>query len=171
MTGHCCIFSFFCIFAPSHSKRKEDKDIVRHDCFIPTVILPLLDWDESKAALLVWFRQPATGLRLRRNNTWVASLCWGRWGRDKRKPLWIKLLSHCYTMSGGIRTGLHTLPSQLIQLKFFMCSSEKYLTLLVSCVSIMKLWTCFSALVNSNFLETTATNKAVQPAPWNKTEG
>ena len=39
------------------------------------------------------------------------------------------------------------------------------LTLLVSCVSIMKLWTCFSALVSSSFLETTATRRAVQPAP------
>ena len=39
------------------------------------------------------------------------------------------------------------------------------LTLLVSWVSIMKLWTCFSALVSSNFLDTTATSKAVQPAP------
>lgn len=39
------------------------------------------------------------------------------------------------------------------------------LTFLVNCVSIMKLWTCFSALVNSNFLEATVTNSAVQPAP------
>ena len=41
------------------------------------------------------------------------------------------------------------------------------LTLLVSCVSIIKLWTCFSARVSSNFLETTATSNAVQPAPFN----
>lgn len=40
------------------------------------------------------------------------------------------------------------------------------ITLFVSCVSIMKLWTCFSARDNSNFLDTTATNNAVQPAPW-----
>lgn len=39
------------------------------------------------------------------------------------------------------------------------------LTRLVSCVSIMKLWTCFSALVSSSFLDTTATRRAVQPAP------
>ena len=38
-------------------------------------------------------------------------------------------------------------------------------TLLVSCVSIMKLCTCFSALVSSSFLATTATTSAVQPAP------
>jgi hypothetical protein len=41
------------------------------------------------------------------------------------------------------------------------------LTRLVSWVSIMKLWTCFSARVSSNFLETTATSNAVQPAPFN----
>ena len=40
-----------------------------------------------------------------------------------------------------------------------------WLTRLQSCVSIMKLWTCFSALVNSSFLATTATTSAVQPAP------
>lgn len=39
------------------------------------------------------------------------------------------------------------------------------LTLFVSWVSIIKLWTCFSALVNSSFFATTATTKAVQPAP------
>lgn len=39
------------------------------------------------------------------------------------------------------------------------------LTLLQSCVSIMKLWTCFSALVSSSFRATTATTRAVQPAP------
>lgn len=39
------------------------------------------------------------------------------------------------------------------------------LTRLVSCVSIMKLCTCFSALVSSSFLATTATTRAVQPAP------
>lgn len=38
-------------------------------------------------------------------------------------------------------------------------------TRLVSCVSIMKLCTCFSALVSSSFLATTATTRAVQPAP------
>lgn len=32
----------------------------------------------------------------------------------------------------------------------------------------MKLWTCFSALVSSSFRATTATTKAVQPAPWEK---
>lgn len=41
-------------------------------------------------------------------------------------------------------------------------------TLLVSCVSIMKLCTCFSALVSSSFLATTATTRAVQPAPWER---
>lgn len=46
--------------------------------------------------------------------------------------------------------------------------NKQILTRFVSCVSIMKLCTCFSARVNSNFLETTATNKAVQPAPYNK---
>lgn len=44
------------------------------------------------------------------------------------------------------------------------------LTRLVSCVSIMKLWTCFSARVSSSFLDTTATRRAVQPAPWAHTE-
>lgn len=39
------------------------------------------------------------------------------------------------------------------------------LTRFVSCVSIMKLCTCFSALVSSSFLATTATTRAVQPAP------
>lgn len=39
------------------------------------------------------------------------------------------------------------------------------LTRLVSCVSIMKLCTCFSALVSSSFRATTATTSAVQPAP------
>lgn len=33
------------------------------------------------------------------------------------------------------------------------------------CESIMKLWTCFSALVSSSFLATTATTNTVQPAP------
>lgn len=42
------------------------------------------------------------------------------------------------------------------------------LTRLQSCVSIMKLWTCFSALVSSSFLATTATTSAVQPAPCRK---
>ena len=42
------------------------------------------------------------------------------------------------------------------------------LTLLVSWVSIMKLCTCFSALVSSSFLLTTATSRAVQPAPWSE---
>ena len=44
----------------------------------------------------------------------------------------------------------------------------RILTLFVSWVSIMKLWTCFSALVSSSFLETTATSRAVQPAPCNR---
>lgn len=44
-------------------------------------------------------------------------------------------------------------------------SADDYLTLLVNWVSIIKLWTCFSALVNSNFLATTATTRAVHPAP------
>lgn len=43
--------------------------------------------------------------------------------------------------------------------------NELLLTLFVSWVSIIKLWTCFSALVNSSFFATTATTKAVQPAP------
>lgn len=42
-------------------------------------------------------------------------------------------------------------------------------TRLVSCVSIMKLWTCFSALVSSSFRATTATTRAVQPAPCGRT--
>lgn len=42
---------------------------------------------------------------------------------------------------------------------------RRSLTLFVSWVSIIKLWTCFSALVNSSFFATTATTKAVQPAP------
>jgi hypothetical protein len=45
------------------------------------------------------------------------------------------------------------------------------LTLFVSCVSIMKLCTCFSARVSSSFRETTATSSAVHPAPCGKTEG
>jgi len=40
-------------------------------------------------------------------------------------------------------------------------------TRLVNCVSIMKLCTCFSARVSSSFRETTATSRAVQPAPCN----
>ena len=43
--------------------------------------------------------------------------------------------------------------------------SAARLTRFVSWVSIMKLWTCFSALESSSFLETTATRSAVQPAP------
>lgn len=39
------------------------------------------------------------------------------------------------------------------------------LTRFVSCVSIMKLCTCFSALVSSSFRATTATTSAVHPAP------
>lgn len=39
------------------------------------------------------------------------------------------------------------------------------LTRLVSCVSIMKLCTCFSAFVSSSLRATTATTRAVQPAP------
>lgn len=34
----------------------------------------------------------------------------------------------------------------------------------------MKLCTCFSALVSSNFLATTATTRAVQPAPYERQE-
>lgn len=45
------------------------------------------------------------------------------------------------------------------------------LTRLVSWVSIMKLCTCFSALVSSSFLLTTATSSAVQPAPWTPPSG
>ena len=44
------------------------------------------------------------------------------------------------------------------------------LTRLVSCVSIMKLCTCFSALVSSSFRATTATTSAVQPAPCMRKE-
>lgn len=40
-------------------------------------------------------------------------------------------------------------------------------TLFVSWVSIMKLWTCFSARLNSSLRDTTATRSAVQPAPCN----
>jgi len=39
-------------------------------------------------------------------------------------------------------------------------------TRLVSWVSIMKLCTCFSALDSSIFRDTTATSRAVHPAPW-----
>lgn len=39
-------------------------------------------------------------------------------------------------------------------------------TRFVSWVSIMKLWTCFSALDSSIFRDTTATRSAVHPAPW-----
>lgn len=39
------------------------------------------------------------------------------------------------------------------------------LTLFVNCVSIIKLCTCFSALVNSSLRAITATTKAVHPAP------
>lgn len=39
----------------------------------------------------------------------------------------------------------------------------------MSCVSIIKLWTCFSALVSSSFFATTATTRAVQPAPCRST--
>lgn len=45
------------------------------------------------------------------------------------------------------------------------------LTRLVSCVSIMKLCTCFSALVSSSFRATTATTSAVQPAPYKRKVG
>lgn len=45
------------------------------------------------------------------------------------------------------------------------------LTRFVSCVSIMKLCTCFSALVSSSFLATTATTSAVQPAPYGQRTG
>lgn len=41
-----------------------------------------------------------------------------------------------------------------------------WLTRFVSCVSIMKLWTCFSALVSSSFLDRSATRNAVHPAPY-----
>lgn len=43
-------------------------------------------------------------------------------------------------------------------------------TRLVSCVSIIKLCTCFSAFVSSSFLATTATTNAVQPAPCERQE-
>ena len=49
-----------------------------------------------------------------------------------------------------------------------VCEGGGRVTLLVSCVSIMKLCTCFSALVSSSFRATTATTSAVQPAPWNR---
>lgn len=39
----------------------------------------------------------------------------------------------------------------------------------MSWVSIIKLWTCFSALVSSSFFATTATTRAVQPAPCRST--
>lgn len=38
---------------------------------------------------------------------------------------------------------------------------------MVNCVSIMKLWTCFSALLSSSFRAMTATTSAVHPAPYN----
>src|SRR6218665_882289 len=40
------------------------------------------------------------------------------------------------------------------------------LTRFVSCVSIMKLCTCFSARLSSSFLARTATTRAVQPEPY-----
>ena len=49
---------------------------------------------------------------------------------------------------------------------FGMHHENAKLTRFVSCVSIMKLCTCFSARVSSNFLDTTATSNAVQPAPY-----
>jgi len=39
------------------------------------------------------------------------------------------------------------------------------ITRFVNCVSIIKLWTCFSAFVSSSFRATTATTSAVQAAP------
>lgn len=44
-------------------------------------------------------------------------------------------------------------------------------TRFVSCVSIMKLCTCFSALDSSSLRETTATSSAVQPAPCVQKDG
>lgn len=44
------------------------------------------------------------------------------------------------------------------------------ITRFVSWVSIMKLCTCFSALVSSNFLDNKATRNAVQPAPYKSNE-
>lgn len=44
---------------------------------------------------------------------------------------------------------------------------ELSVTLLEMWESIIKLWTCFSALVSSSFLATTATTSTVQPAPCN----
>jgi hypothetical protein len=41
-------------------------------------------------------------------------------------------------------------------------------TRLVSWVSIIKLWTCFSALVSSSLRDTTATSSAVHPAPYDR---
>lgn len=46
--------------------------------------------------------------------------------------------------------------------------SSPHLTRLLSCVSIIKLCTCFSARESSNFLAKTATTRAVQPEPWKK---
>ena len=40
------------------------------------------------------------------------------------------------------------------------------LTRFVNCVSIMKLWTCFSARVSSILRVITATSNAVEPAPY-----
>lgn len=52
-----------------------------------------------------------------------------------------------------------------ILINIYRGTEEPILTRFVNCVSIIKLCTCFSARLNSNFRDTTATSRAVQPAP------
>ena len=63
------------------------------------------------------------------------------------------------------RIHFHPVSSVRVRPRQSVRLSAARLTRFVSWVSIMKLWTCFSALESSSFLETTATRSAVQPAP------
>lgn len=47
---------------------------------------------------------------------------------------------------------------------------DRLITLFVSWLSVMKLWTCFSALVNSSLRANTATTRAVHPEPYKDNE-
>lgn len=79
----------------------------------------------------------------------------------------------------SIKTLTHLIFRTQIQLKAETNWNEKRrkkkfwimkLTRFVSWVSIIKLWTCFSALLSSSLRDTTATRRAVQPAPWRTKE-
>lgn len=110
--------------------------------------------------------------------------CQRRWNRTKYKwiPHRLLLITPLLTIAG--RTGIKLMKisarnkSTTVNDRHCCWQSEQRegmkslvrLTRLVSWVSIMKLWTCFSARVSSNFRETTATNNAVQPAPFNKSK-